>query len=81
MFNADASQWLFLTGELNYARRIGQDMLHVSVNHRSHFDQLVVMDRAGASRGAFRALQEDQFQRVKRLLAELLVETSPDAQR
>ncbi len=78
MFNADANQWLFLTGNIHYAQRIGQDMLHVSVSRRSHFDQLIVMDADGKSRGAFLALQEDQFQRLKALLEELLVESQPE---
>ena len=77
MFNADAKQWLFLTGDLQYSRRIGQDMLHVSVNERSHVDQLIVIDAEGESRGAFLALQADQFQLVKTLLEELLAEASP----
>lgn len=77
MFNADANQWLFLTGDLQYSRRIGQDMLHVSVNERSHVDQLIVIDAEGESRGAFLALQADQFQLVKTLLEELLAESSP----
>jgi cytochrome oxidase Cu insertion factor (SCO1/SenC/PrrC family) len=72
MFNADPHQWLFLTGDLDYAKRIGQDMLRVSVDRRSHVDQLVVIDAKGTSRGAFLALQDDQFQRLRALLEELV---------
>ena len=80
MFNADANHWLFLTGDLQYTRRIGQDMFNVSVSKRAHSEQLIVIDAEGQSRGVFLAFQEDQFQRVKALLDELLKESEEEAE-
>lgn len=72
MYNADAEQWRFLTGEFAYIRRIGGDMFDVTIAERMHDDILYVVDQSGKLRGKYHVRQEEQFDRLRRLLDKLL---------
>lgn len=47
-FDADADQWLFLTGEMNYIRRVGSEMFQLPVMRRFHAEKFVLVDAEGA---------------------------------
>jgi protein SCO1/2 len=76
MYNAKPDQWRFLTGDLAYIKRVGDDMFQLPLKEKYHEDQLVVVDRDGKMRGNFHVRQPEQFDRLKRLLDELLAEPS-----
>ena len=46
-FNADPKEWVFLTGDMQYIRRIGAEKFGASVNKQFHLDSLVLFDRQG----------------------------------
>lgn len=46
-FGADAEQWLFLTGELDYIRRVGAEMYFIAVDRRFHADKFLLVDAEG----------------------------------
>jgi len=46
-FEADPEQWLFLTGELDYIRRVGAEVFFVPVDRRFHADRFLLVDADG----------------------------------
>lgn len=46
-FRADAEQWLFLTGDLAYIRRVGAEMYFLPVDRRFHAEKLLLVDGDG----------------------------------
>jgi cytochrome oxidase Cu insertion factor (SCO1/SenC/PrrC family) len=82
-FQADAEQWLFLTGELKYLRRVGAEVYFLPVDRGTHSESLLVLDRDGKIRGRFNWKQSQEVADMKALLAQLLAapastaETSP----
>lgn len=77
MYNAQPDRWHFLTGDLNYVKRVGDDMFDLPLKEKYHEDQLVVVDEAGKVRGNFHVRQPEQFDRMKKLLDELLPAADP----
>lgn len=76
-FNADAKQWLFLTGELPHIRRIGAEIYGVPVDEMTHTEKFLVYDRWGKQRGAFHWQKADELAQMRLLLDKLLAETEP----
>ena len=66
-FDADPEQWLFLTGKLDYIRRVGAEMYMLPVEKRFHAEKFVLVDGQGERVGfytwsdpaSFAALQRD----------------------
>lgn len=46
-FSADPEQWLFLTGELEYIRRVGAEIFFLPVDRRFHADKFLLVDADG----------------------------------
>ena len=46
-FDADPDQWLFLTGPLDYIRRIGSDLFQQPVNQQFHTERFALVDAEG----------------------------------
>ncbi len=83
LFKANAESWTFLTGELPYLQRIGQDFFELSISERAHYAQLTIIDRDGKSQGTFHALIPADLRRAKGILDDLLEldpESSPASQ-
>jgi cytochrome oxidase Cu insertion factor (SCO1/SenC/PrrC family) len=74
MFGADPDKWHFLTGQFELIKRIGTEMFGITVEKEVHSDRLVLFDREGKIRGAFRSTDTDQFEQLKEALDELLAE-------
>ena len=75
-FGADEN-WLFLTGDMLYLRRIGAEKYQVAVAPQTHTERLIVVDRWGKIRNTFHWNNGEQIAEMKKLLAELLAEKSP----
>ncbi len=67
-----------MTGDLNYIRRIGTDIFQVAVEEETHSDRVIVFDRSGTVRGAFRSTKPEEYQQLTQLIEQLLSETSDD---
>lgn len=52
-FDADPQQWLFLTGELPYIRRVGAEMYLLPVQRRFHAEKFVLVDAEGENVGFY----------------------------
>lgn len=70
---ADADRWVFLTGELDQIRKLGQQWLKMPVS-KEHNDKLVVVGRDGRVKGFFGSRDELQVKRLKKNLPEWLAE-------
>jgi protein SCO1/2 len=73
-FRANVDQWKFLTGDLDYIRRLGREYFLVAVGKEQHGSHLIVFDRQGTLRGAFGATNPESFEKCCQLVEELLNE-------
>ncbi len=79
-FGAVADRWFFCTGDFAYLKRIGQDVLKLSVSKQQHSDRAVVIDRTGMVRGRFMVTDPNQYALLERSLASCLVEAGDGAE-
>lgn len=77
LFNADDKEWLFLTGDLNYIRRVGAEKFGVPVAQQAHVDRLIAVDKSGEVRDLFNWHDPLEVDKLKELLPKLLAETEP----
>ena len=76
-FQADANRWMFLTGDLDYIKRIGRDIFFQDVKEGQHRNSALVIDRGGKIRGSFDLLDPSEIGKMKSLLKELIDEKPP----
>lgn len=77
LLKADRSRWFFCTGDMDYIKRVGQDILNLSVKRLTHSEHLVVVDRAGKVRGMFNLLDADEMKKACELMRQCLQEKPP----
>ncbi|MCH8046884.1 MAG: SCO family protein [Planctomycetes bacterium] len=73
-FEADEERWLFLTGDFNDIRRIGNDMFSAGVTKASHSERVYVVDKQGVVRGHFTVLDSAGFRLNQSLIQQLIDE-------
>jgi cytochrome oxidase Cu insertion factor (SCO1/SenC/PrrC family) len=74
-FKADPNRWTFLTGDMNYITKVGQDMFMVAVQRETHSNRAMVIDRKGNIRGSFIMVDDsDQIKKFDKLLTEIETE-------
>lgn len=73
-FQAHPQKWLFLTGDIDYIKRIGRDIFLQDVQEGGHRNSALVIDRNGKIRGSFDLLDSVKTAEMKTLLKELLAE-------
>lgn len=71
-FEADKDQWLFLTGELNYIRRVGAEVFRLPVNRRFHTDRFVLVGADGEIVALYEWPEPEQFDRLKKDIGKLI---------
>ncbi len=71
-FNADSEQWLFLTGELNYIRRVGAEVYRQPVNKQFHTERFVLVDPSGEIEGFYNWPEPAQFEKLKERISDYL---------
>jgi protein SCO1/2 len=76
-FHADPEQWLFLTGDLPYLRRVGAEVYFLPVDKQTHSESLLVLDRTGKVRGRFSWKDAAELAKLKQTMSELLAESVP----
>ena len=76
---ADPKQWLFLTGELTYIRRVAAELFSVALDKQTHTERLIVADKWGNIRGSFLWNKLDEVTKLRLLVDELLAETEEPA--
>ncbi|PHQ33566.1 SCO family protein [Rhodopirellula bahusiensis] len=73
-FGADQDQWLFLTGELNYIRRIGAEIFQQPVNKQFHTERFVLVDPDGKIEGFYNWPEKRQLEKLKESIESMLQE-------
>lgn len=71
-FGADSEQWLFLTGDLNYIRRVGAEMYQVPVDKAAHTERLILVNPEGDIDGLYSWNDPRSFERLKKDIATML---------
>lgn len=64
-FGADADQWLFLTGDLIYIRRIGAEIFKLAVDEKFHTEKFILVDPSGQIVGYYSWPEAKQFEKLK----------------
>lgn len=76
-FHSPGDQWYFLTGELNYLRRVGAEIYMLPVDKQVHSEKLIVVDRWGKIRGRYHWGEAAGMAEMKRMLTKFLAEKTP----
>ncbi|PQO34507.1 SCO family protein [Bremerella cremea] len=71
---AEPGIWTFLTGDMDKLKPIVEDSFQVMFETQTHSDRLMVIDKSGKLRGTFRATQDSDFRRAKKMIEKLLEE-------
>lgn len=64
-FGADPDQWLFMTGDLTYIRRIGAEIYRQPVDQKFHTERFVLVDPQGEIEGFYSWPESAQFQKLQ----------------
>jgi cytochrome oxidase Cu insertion factor (SCO1/SenC/PrrC family) len=73
-------EWLFLTGNLTYIRRVAGELFSVALDKQTHSERLIVCDKWGNIRGRYHWNKLDEVTELKQLVEKLLAETDPPAE-
>lgn len=71
-FGADQEQWLFLTGDLTYIRRVGAEVFQQPVDKKFHTERLVLVDPAGKIEGFYNWPEPIQLEKLKAKIESML---------
>ncbi|WP_182868427.1 SCO family protein [Rhodopirellula sp. JC639] len=71
-FGADEDQWLFLTGDLTYIRRIGGEIFQQPVDKGFHTEKFVLVDKEGKIEGFYSWPESKQFEKLQSAISEML---------
>lgn len=74
-FDADPEQWLFLTGPLDYIRRIGSDLFQQPVNQQFHTERFALVDGQGDLDSIYSWNNPVHMKRLKQRIAQLADES------
>jgi protein SCO1/2 len=77
-FRADPKQWLFLTGDLPYIRRVGGEVYYLPVDKQTHSESLLLVDRQGKIHGRFSWKDATELAKMKQAMNDLLSDVGPD---
>ena len=71
-FGADKDQWLFMTGDLLYIRRIGAEIFQQPVDKKFHTERFVLVDPEGKIEGFYNWPEAVQLKKLKKKIREML---------
>jgi len=71
-FGADPEQWLFMTGDLTYIRRVGGEIFRQPVNKQFHTERFVLVDPAGKIEGFYNWPDKPQFEKLQEKIREMI---------
>ncbi|QDV87883.1 SCO family protein [Planctomycetes bacterium TBK1r] len=71
-FGADKDQWLFLTGDLTYIRRIGAEIFQQPIDKGFHTEKFVLVDPKGKIEGFYSWPESRQMDKLESAISEML---------
>ncbi len=79
-YNANPSQWTFLTGEQQEVERVAHEVFRVPLQDRLHTEKFILVDRQGEIAGFYRGLDALSLRELEHRAAELLQEPGDEDQ-
>lgn len=73
-FGADRDQWLFMTGDLTYIRRVGAEVFQLPVDQKFHTERFVLVDAKGEIEGFYNWPEPRQFDKLKEKISQMLAD-------
>lgn len=71
-FGADKDQWLFLTGDLTYIRRVGGEIFQQPVDKQFHTERFALVDATGKIEGFYNWPEPRQFAALKTTIGSMI---------
>lgn len=71
-FGADQNQWLFMTGDLTYIRRIGAEIYRLPIDQKFHTERFVLVDPEGEIEGFYSWPEKHQFDKLREMIRRML---------
>lgn len=71
-FGADEDQWLFMTGDLTYIRRIGAEIYRQPVDKKFHSERFVLVNPEGEIEGFYSWPEPAQFEKLQETIGEMI---------
>ena len=71
-FAADKDQWLFLTGDLLYIRRVGAEIYQQPIDKGAHTERFILVDRKGEIDGIYTWSEPKQYEKLVERIEEIL---------
>ncbi len=76
-FPADPARWLFLTGKMDYIKKLGREKFVQVVEPAMHTNRAIVFDRSGKIQGSFDLVDATEVTKLKTKVKALLAEEAP----
>jgi len=71
-FHADEDQWLFMTGDLTYIRRVGAEVFRLAVDEKFHTEKFVLVGADGQIIGFYAWPEKRQYEQLQADIRKLL---------
>jgi protein SCO1 len=71
-FKADEKQWLFMTGDLTYIRRVGAEVFRLAVDEKFHTEKFVLVGADGQIVGFYAWPEKRQYEKLQSDIKNLL---------
>ena len=71
-FGASENQWLFMTGNLTYIRRVGAEIYQQPVKKKVHTERFILVDPDGKIEGMYSWPEPVQLKKLKKRIRELM---------
>ncbi len=71
-FGADKDQWLFMTGDLTYIRRVGSEIFRQPVDKQFHTERFALVDPDGKIEGFYNWPEPKQFEKLKQRISKMI---------
>jgi len=71
-FQAPKDSWYFLTGELDYTKRVAGEIYGVMLDRQTHIERFILVDRKGKKRGSYSWADPEQLAELRKDIRTLL---------
>ena len=78
-FGADEKQWLFMTGDLTYIRRIGAEIFRQPVDKQFHTERFALVDASGEIEGFYNWPEKKQMKKLRETIREMIADAPEPA--
>lgn len=73
-FEAPKDSWYFLTGDLDYTKRVAGEIYGVMLDRQTHIERFILVDRKGKKRGSYSWADAEQLSELRQDIRTLLAD-------